>query len=363
MSDDSNKSEEPTEKKLTDAFAEGNFAKSPDLQVVCVMLAVFWTLLAVSKEEAHTVVTITEGVLSGLAKYPINQDIVAQWLRVGFPVIIALVLPFSGACALAGFLAGGFQSRFRLSPKAIGFKFSRLNPIGGFGRIFSMQGTVKVITDGSKLIVISAIIYGVVKKIFSDPIFYTPVEVYRLGGFMLETATLLMGRLILALGTIAGLRYLYELKRVHKGLMMSKQEVKDEARSAEGDPAVKGRQRAMARQMYQKQMLKRIPTADVVVTNPTHFAVALKYERGRDKAPMVLAKGENLFAQRIKELARENEVPMVENRPVARMLFKYGKVGEPIPAELYQAVAEILAFVYKTHRYYFHRLKERRALE
>ena len=171
-----------------------------------------------------------------------------------------------------------------------------------------------------------------------------------------------MGRLILTLGAIAGLHYMYQLKSVHKKLMMSKQEIQDESRSAEGDPKIKAAQRQMARRMMQQQMLKAVPTADVVVTNPTHFAVALKYERGRDKAPMVLAKGERLFAARIKEIARENDVPMVENRPVARMLFKYGKVGQTIPAELYQAVAEILAFVYKTHRYYFHRLKERRSM-
>jgi flagellar biosynthetic protein FlhB len=116
----------------------------------------------------------------------------------------------------------------------------------------------------------------------------------------------------------------------------------------------------MARRLTQKQMLSAVPTADVVVTNPTHFAVALKYERGKDKAPVILAKGENRFAQRIKALAAEHGVPMVENKPVARMLFSLGKVGESIPPELYQAVASILAVVYRTHRYYFHRLKARR---
>jgi flagellar biosynthetic protein FlhB len=116
----------------------------------------------------------------------------------------------------------------------------------------------------------------------------------------------------------------------------------------------------MARRLMQKQMLSAVATADVVVTNPTHYAVALKYERGQDKAPIVLAKGENQFARRIKALAAENGVPMVENRPVARMLYAMGEVGEAIPPELYQAVAGILAVVYRTHRYYFHRLKSRR---
>jgi flagellar biosynthetic protein FlhB len=118
--------------------------------------------------------------------------------------------------------------------------------------------------------------------------------------------------------------------------------------------------RRLARRLMQKQMLSAVQTADVVVTNPTHYAVALKYERGRDRAPMVLAKGENRFAQRIKALAAEHGVPTVENKPLARLLFSLGRVGETIPSELYQATAEILAVVYRTHRYYFHRLKSRR---
>jgi flagellar biosynthetic protein FlhB len=126
------------------------------------------------------------------------------------------------------------------------------------------------------------------------------------------------------------------------------------------DPKIRQAMRAMARRIMQRQMLQAVPTADVVVTNPTHFAVALKYERGRDRAPVVLAKGHNLLARRIKALALEHGVPMVENKPVARALFKFGQVGKEIPAQLYQAVAEILGFVYRAHRYYFHRLKARR---
>ena len=127
-----------------------------------------------------------------------------------------------------------------------------------------------------------------------------------------------------------------------------------------GDPNVKMAQRAMARRLMQKQMLADVPNADVIITNPTHYAVALKYERGVDAAPVVLAKGQNLFAQRIKAIASKHEVPTVENKPVARALFKFGQVGKPIPAQLYQAIAEILGYVYRTHRYYFYQLKSRR---
>jgi flagellar biosynthetic protein FlhB len=165
---------------------------------------------------------------------------------------------------------------------------------------------------------------------------------------------------LLALGIVAAISYSYEKFKTAKELMMTVQEVKDEHRNAEGNAESKAALRRMGRRLLQKQMLSAVPTADVIVTNPTHYAVALKYERGVDQAPVVLAKGENRFAQRIKALAAEHGVPTVENKPVARFLFATGKVGEPIPAELFQAVAEILAVVYRTHRYYFHCLKARR---
>jgi flagellar biosynthetic protein FlhB len=142
--------------------------------------------------------------------------------------------------------------------------------------------------------------------------------------------------------------------------MMTKQEVKDENRQAMGDPNVKMAQRAMARRLLMRQMMADVPKADVIVTNPTHYAVALKYERGKDTAPVVLAKGQNLFAQRIKAMGAKFEVPTVENKPVARALYKFGQVGKPIPAQLYQAIAEILGYVYRTHRYYFYQLRSRR---
>lgn len=362
MSDQGLKTEQPTEKRLKEAVAEGNFAKTPDVQMVFILVAAFGTLLLTAKEESRHVMEIAGGIFSAIGKYQIKGDSISEWPRVAVPTMLGLALPIGLACALAGVLAGGLQSQFRLTPKVIEFKLSRLDPIQGFQRVFSAQGWVKLGSDALKLAVVGAIIYGAVKNILGDPIFYTPVAVDRLGGFILDTVTMLLGRFIMALGAIGAINFLYQKHRVNEGLMMTKHEVKEERRSAEGDPLIRAAQRQMARRLLQKQMLGAVPTADVVVTNPTHFAVALKYERGADKAPVVLAKGERLFAQRIKAIAREHEVPMVENKPVARMLFKYGKVGSAIPLELYQAVAEILAFVYKTHRYYFHRLKDRRSV-
>jgi flagellar biosynthetic protein FlhB len=180
------------------------------------------------------------------------------------------------------------------------------------------------------------------------------------GEFIWETVLYVIVRIAVASAIIAVISYAYQVRKTKKDLMMTKQEVKDERKQAEIDPHVKSARRALAMRLMQRQMLDSVPTADVVVTNPTHFAVALKYERGKDRAPVVLAKGRDMFARRIKALATEHGVPFVENKPVARALFKYGQVGREIPAQLYQVVAEILSFVYRTHRYYFHRLKARR---
>jgi flagellar biosynthetic protein FlhB len=220
---------------------------------------------------------------------------------------------------------------------------------------------VKLATDAIKFLVVGLAVWSAVKSIMNDPLFAAPVPAPRLGEFLLDSTLLLLSRFILALGAIAAVNYVWQLRKTREDLMMTRHEVKEEQKQSEGDPKIKAMLRQMARRYSQRQMLKAVPTADVVVTNPTHYAVALKYERGKDKAPMVLAKGEGAFARRIKALAGEHEVPMVENKPVARLLFKAGRVGKPIPVELYEAVAEILAFVYKTHRYYFHRLKTRRA--
>jgi flagellar biosynthetic protein FlhB len=358
--DKGSKTEQPTDKKMREAVEEGNFAKTPDIQVVFVLLAAVSVVSFYGKEQAIRVGEIAIGIFGGLARYPINVEAVGDWTLVSATTMLGFVLPMCVTCAAAGVLAGGIQSRFQLSPKVLDFKLSRLDPTQGFKRIFSGQASVKLATDAAKVSIIGAILWQALKGILSDPLFYTPVAPNRLGTFIGQSFATLMWRCIISLGGIAALNYLYQQKRVLSELKMTRQEVVDENRQTEGDPRMRGIRRQMARRMLQKQMLKAVPTADVVITNPTHFAIALKYQRGVDRAPIVLAKGERLFAKRIKEIAAEHDVPMVENKPVARMLFKYGKVGKPIPSELYKAVAEILAFVYKTHRYYFHQLRARR---
>lgn len=358
--DHENNTEEPTDKRLQEAHDRGQFARAPEIGVVAGLITATMVIMIMGKTQALHIAQFSIALFGHLETIDVKMEGIEDWARLGGMMMLGLCTPMLGACALAGVMAGGLQTSFRLTPDVLEPKLDKLNPLSGFQRIFSKDGAVRLLTDSIKFSIVGFLVYGAVQQIMSDPIFYTPVPVHRLGTFIYECTIMLLFRLSLALGTLAGANYLYQRYKIHKELMMSRHEVKEEMKEANGDPAVKAAQRQMARRLLQKQMLASVPTADVVVTNPTHYAVALKYERGKDQAPVVLAKGDAMFAKRIKALALQHEVPMVENKPVARALFKYGQVGSAIPTQLYQAVAEILGYVYRTHRYYFHQLKARR---
>jgi flagellar biosynthetic protein FlhB len=358
--DQDQKTEQPTEKKLADAMDRGQFAKSHEFSVLFPVAAVLGvmtlTLNSASRELAeYCVISFTS-----FATTPLHLDTVMMPVSEAMQVYARVIAPVLVAIIGAVLLASGIQSGFRLSPKAIGFKLEALDPIAGFGRVFNKSAFVKAGIDVLKLVGIGFALWLGARNLIFDPLFTAPVEAAYLGQFLNTATIVFLSRLLFALGIVAAISYAYEKFKRGRELMMTKEEVKEERKQAEGDMHTKAAMRRMARRLMQKQMLDAVKTADVVVTNPTHFAVALKYERGVDQAPVVLAKGENRFAQRIKALAAEHGVPTVENKPVARLLFAVGKVGEAIPAELFQAVAEILAVVYRTHRYYFHRLKARR---
>ncbi len=358
--DQDQKTEKPTAKKLNEAAEQGQFAKSPELSVLFSLAAALGVLGFTANATAHSVAEYTVGMFSTFAHSPVEASTVPGYLADLMRTIGGGLLPVLLACACAAVLVGGIQSGFQLSSKVVTFKLDGLNPVAGFQRIWSKNTLIKAGIDLLKLLAIGFTLYLGARALLADPLFTAPVEAAYLGTFLNNAALTFFSRLLLSLGAIAALSYAWEKYRTNQDLMMTRQEVKDEAKNSEGDQHVKGAMRRMARRLLQKQMLASVATADVVITNPTHYAVVLKYERGRDRAPVVLAKGENRFAQRIKALAAQHGVPTVENKPVARMLFALGEVGEGIPAELYQAVAEILAVVYRTHRFYFHELKARR---
>lgn len=364
MSDDKDsKTEAPSEKKLHEALEKGQFAKSPEVGVVLMLAAAMGVFSLTAGSAAREIGAMAANVFSSIGSVKLQLDTAPSQLM-DVAIVLGKVLgPIIGASVLAALLAGGLQSGFNLTPEAFGFKFERLDISSGFQRVFSKNSLVHGGVDLAKTIVIAVALWTAARSLLQDPMFSAPVEVSYFGVYLSRTTTTFLGRLIMALSVVAAVSYWYEFIKSRKDLMMSREEIKEETKQQVGDQHVKGAMRRMARRLLQKQMLAKVATADVVVTNPTHYAVALKYERGVDNAPVVLAKGENRFALRIKAMAAQHGVPTVENKPVARMLFALGRVGEAIPSELYQAVAEILAMVYRTHRYYFYRLKARRAEE
>ena len=358
--DQSSKTEQPTSKRLREAHKEGNFPQSQEIGTVFVLAAAFLVLAFLAKQKSTEMALLASAVFSNLTVSAITVERTVDGLRYALHATLFLLAPVLIGTVIGAVLAGGMQSGFRLTAGRLEPNLAKFNPVNGMKKLFNAQSAVQLATDLLKFIAIGAILYGLIREIMSDDIFHSPVPPSYLGEFLFEISLLMLARLIIAIGVIAILNYLYQRHKVRKDLMMTRQEVKDERKNAEGNPEVKSAQRHMARQILQKQMLKSIPLADVVVTNSTHFAVALKYEQGRNSAPVVVAKGMNLFALRIIDIANRHGVPRIENRGVAQMLYRLGRVGESIPVELYEVVASILAHVYRLHRYYFHRLKARR---
>jgi flagellar biosynthetic protein FlhB len=206
-----------------------------------------------------------------------------------------------------------------------------------------------------KLGVIILLCYNVIMKILADPIFYSSVDVARIAAFMADSSFRIILQVGVALIVLAALDYSYKFWQTNEDLKMTKEEVKEEAKSSDGDPAMKARIKRRRLTMSKRKMLAEVPKADVVVVNPTHIAVALRYDRKTMKAPKIVAKGIRLNALQIRQIAEEHQVPVIENVPLARLMFKYGKVGGEIPAQLYAAVAEILAWVYRVNAYRYYR--------
>ncbi len=345
------KTEQPTPKKLEEALRKGQVARSPEVQTVFVLLGglvalsmtgnAMWQQLAgamaVSLGHLHDT-SLSQGSLQG---YAISGAI--WFAKLVGPVVLTIVL--------AGLLAGGIQNRFNTASDALGFKWEKVDPVAGFGRVFSARSAVPTLLALLKLAVIGLLTWSQIRAVLDDPIFASAVSLDRIGTFMAEAGWKICLRVVFALGLIAAIDYGYQWWRNQRDLMMTKDEVKDEAKNTEGNPMMKTARRRMRANVSKRKMLAEVPKADVVLVNPTHIAIALRYDRKTMKAPKIVAKGIRLNAQRIREIAEQHQIPIMENKPLARLMFKYGKVGGEIPAQLYAAVAEVLAWVYRVNRY------------
>jgi flagellar biosynthetic protein FlhB len=258
---------------------------------------------------------------------------------------------------LSALVAGGAQTQFQTAPDALKTKWTKLNPVTGLKRIFSWKQLIPAGLSILKLVVIGRLLYGTVSGIASDPIFYSIVDAARIAEYLASSTYSITARVLAVMFVIAGLDYTYQRWRTGEDLKMTKQEVKDEMKNSEGDPLVKQQRNRMAGRASKRKMLENVPEADVIITNPTHFAVALKYDVDAMQAPRVVAKGTRLFALKIKALAKENGVPIREDKPLARFMYKHCEVDGQIPAELFATVAKILAIVYRENRYRYFRKK------
>lgn len=347
------KTEPATAKKLKDARDEGKVAKSRELNSAFDLIVLFLCLKTFVSFVGGKFIDIFSYIYENMPDFvKINEGGLSVQAAAGLIASVTLksliiMLPFMAFGFVVTLLVSIVQVGWKVSTKPMKPELSKLNPLNGFKRIFSKDSLFELVKSILKIVIIIYIAYTSIKDNANDLF-----ALYDLG---LNQAVALVGTLIINTGIKISIVYLvigladfiYQKHKFNEDMKMTKQEVKDEYKNTEGDPQIKGRQRRKMQEVSQKRMMQDVPKADVVITNPTHFAVALKYEAEVSSAPVVLAKGEDYLAQKIKEVARENKIEIVENKPLARMLYHNVDVGAEIPPELYQAVAEVLAAVYK----------------
>lgn len=346
------KTEPATQKKLEDARKEGKVAKSKDLTQAFELVVLFLLLKVFIGYVGERMINLFDSTLGRIAEfYKVNQmgvsvQAVSTLITNAVLELLLIVWPFFVFGFVITLLVTLYQVGWKVSTKPMEPKLSKFNPINGFKRIISKDSLFELLKSVVKVIVIIYIAYTSIADEANN--------LFVLYEISLGQAVALTGEIIMDVGlkisiiyVVVGLAdYIYQRFKFSNEMKMTKQEVKDEYKNTEGDPQVKGRIRQKMREVSQRRMMQDVPKADVVITNPTHFAVAIKYDAEVSRAPVVVAKGEDFLAQKIKEVAKENHVEIVENKPLARMLYHNVDIGSEIPPELYQAVAEVLAMVY-----------------
>lgn len=346
------KTEEPTSKRLEDARNDGKVAKSReigsafDLIVLFLLLKILMTYLydGFLNVFTYSYSRIPEFIKEGAKD--MNGHAASSFLHIMLLDFLRMILPFFLVGFAVCFLVNLIQVGWKVTAKPMKPKLEKFNPINGFKRILSRDSIFELFKSLVKLGVIGYIAYTSIKSNADD--------LFILYDIPLLQAIILCGQIILDTGLKIALVYIivgvadlvYQRHKFHEDMKMTKQEVKDEYKNTEGSPEIKGKQRQRMQEASRRRMMQDVPKADVIITNPTHLSVALKYDADEAKAPVVLAKGEDYLALKIRELAKESNIEIVENKPLARMLYANVDIGQEIPPELYQAVAEVLAMVY-----------------
>ncbi len=346
MADDLEKTEEPTAKKLEDARQEGNVAKSQDIVGVVVLFVAILALLMMFNFIADRILALSRYYLS-LMTQPLDRDALLDIAVVTFREFLIMALPISLIVAIAGVAGTVMQIGFNFTTKPLVPNFSKLDPIKGIGNLFTLHKLI----ESFKITFKSLTALGIGFLFFWYYIQELPtVALFTLGdqlAWLRDKAIVLASVMLIIIFIYAIADLFLTRKQYFDKLKMSKQEVKDEMKNMEGDPHIKAKIRQIQFQAARKRMMAAVPTADVVITNPTHYAVAIVYDETKHNAPVVVAKGVDNIAIQIKKIARENGVHVVQNPPLARSLYKEVDIDRPIPELMFAAVAEVLAYVYK----------------
>lgn len=343
------KTEEPTAKKLQDARKEGQVARSKELITASGLVTLFMILklfLGFISDQFIKNFYKAFSSINKIVKEEFNVNVSHALFRDGVLSIIWICLPILLTTMVVSFIVVLFQVKWQVSAKLLQPKFNKINPISGFKKIFNKDKIVELIVSCIKILLILYIVYDALEDQWG--LLVTLYDISLIKAIMLIGDTVInLGMKISMIFLAIGLADLiYQKLKYKKDMRMTKQEVKDEYKNTEGDPQIKSKIKARMREASQRRMMQALPEADVVITNPTHFAAAIKYDKDTADAPILVAKGADFVAQKIKEIAKDNHIEIVENKPLARMLYYNVELGAQIPPELYQMTAEVLAYVY-----------------
>ena len=345
------KTEKATPKKRRDARQKGQVRQSQEVSTTFCCLVMFGLLFIIWPWFTERLMMIykehlgTQSIIMAAGGLTVNE-LRGVMSRVMMDLLFAM-LPILGTALIAGVAINIMQVGFLFTAKPLGMKLSKINPINGFKRLFSVKTVADLLKSILKVILVGYVAYSDFRNLLDDFPTYAGRDVHSAFIQIMRVAFLMALKMCLMMIFISIADFLFQWWKYEKDLRMTKQEVKDENKMMEGDPRIKGKIRAKQRQMSALRMMSKVPEADVVITNPTHYAVALKYDEGSSSAPIVIAKGQDYVARKIREVALEHGVEIVENPPLAQSLFSLCEVDDEIPADLYQAVADVLVFVYK----------------
>lgn len=348
--DSEDKTEEATPKKKQEARKKGQVAKSKEVGLTFTLLASTIVLIILGDYVLDSLRANMIAFLNNYLTIHINSNTL-RFILVTVLIRLALViLPVAMPIAILAIVANFVQVGFLCTKETIKPDLKKLNPINGFKRIFSMKTLVELIKDLAVILVVTCVVYKYLMKNYRYILTFGGLRINFIPIVIKQLIVEVFFKVTLVMVAISLMDFIYQRFQYKKELRMSKQEVKEEFKQEEGDPQIKGKIKQMQREMASRRMMQRVPDATVVVTNPTHISVALKYDEGKS-APVVIAKGQDEIAAKIKKIAKEHEIPIIENKPLARLMYKEVEIDSEIPVEMYEAVAEVLAMVYDLKKY------------